>query len=345
MNAIELRRGAVVLCAACSLLTVVASAEDQTRQAYPTIGTIVRNDPRFDQIVPRNAVIERLDDGFTWSEGPVWVPKGGYLLFSDVPQNTVFLWREGRKATSYLKPSGDTSPVARKGVLGSNGLALDERGRLVLCQHGDRRIARLESDNRFTTLADRYQGKRLNSPNDLIFRSNGDLYFTDPPFGLPGLNDDPAKELDFNGVFRLGRDGTLTVLTKEISLPNGIALAPDEKTLYVANSDSDRPVWMAFEVKGDGDLGAGKVFYDASGWIKGGKKGVPDGLKVDRAGNLFASGPGGINVFAPDGTPLGRIDTGQPTANCGWGEDGSVLYITSNMYLCRIKLATRGLGF
>jgi gluconolactonase len=311
----------------------------------PTLGTIERLDSRLDQIVPRDARVERLADGFDWSEGPVWDRRGGYLLFSDVPQNTVFKWRPGEGVSVFLKPSGYTGTTPRGGEPGSNGLIMDPEGRLVLCQHGDRRVARLEPDKSFKTLADRYQGKRFNSPNDGAFKSNGDLYFTDPPYGLLKQNDDPAKEIEFNGVYRISAsDGSVKLLTKEMTFPNGIAFAPDEKTLYVANSDPKMAIWKAFPVKDDGTLGEGRVFADVTASV-GSKKGLPDGMKVDRSGNLFATGPGGVLIFAPDGTHLGTLATGEATANCNWGEDGSVLYITADMYLGRIKLNTKGPGF
>jgi gluconolactonase len=308
-----------------------------------TLGTIERLDARLDDLIPRDAAIETLAEGFDWSEGPVWVPRGKYLLFSDVPQNVVYQWQEGRGLRVFLKPSGYTGSIPRGGEPGSNGLLLDGDGRLVLCQHGDRRVARREKDGTFTVLADRYQGKRLNSPNDGVYHSGGALYFTDPPYGLLGKNDDPQKELDFNGVYRLSPDGTLTLLTKELTYPNGIGLSPDEKTLYVANSDPERALWMAYDVQDDGTIARGRVFSDATRWVPS-RKGLPDGLKVDRRGNLFATGPGGIFVFAPDGTHLGTLATGEATANCGWGDDGSVLYITADMYLGRLKTTTKGKG-
>jgi gluconolactonase len=222
---------------------------------------------------------------------------------------------------------------------------LDRQGRLILCQHGDRRVARLEADGKFTTLADKYMGKRFNSPNDGVFKSNGDLYFTDPPYGLLKQNEDPAKELEHNGVYRLSAvDDSVSLLTKEMTFPNGIAFSPDEKTLYVANSDPKRAIWMAFTVKEDGTLGAGRVFADTTS-DAGTKKGLPDGMKVDKAGNLFATGPGGVLVFAPDGTHLGTFSTGQATANCAFGENGSVLFITADMYIGRVRVSTKGLGF
>ena len=341
-----------IRCAACALsisATMVASGRPvsgQQKETYPVIGTIQRLDPRFDKLIPPDAVLEKLAEGFEWSEGPVWVRKGGYLLFSDIPNNSVMKWKEGQGISLFLKPSGYTGQAKRGGESGSNGLLLDGRGRLVLCQHGDRRMARLEKDGSFTTLAGRYQGKRFNSPNDAVLKSNGDLYFTDPPYGLQKGPKDPAREMDFCGLYRLSADGVLTLLTKKMTRPNGLGFSPDEKTLYVAQSDPKRAVWMAFDVKQDGTIGRGRVFHDATQHVKAGKlKGLPDGLKVDKAGNLFATGPGGINVFSPDGTLLGRIDPGEATANCCFAEDGSVLYLTADMYLCRIQTKTKGLGF
>ncbi len=320
-----------------------AAARQQTSSARRA--KIVRLDPRFDQLVPRDAVLEKLADGYAWVEGPAWNRNGGYLLFSDIPNNSVFKWQEGKGVSLFLKSSGYTGKAPFAGrEPGSNGLTFAADGRLVLCEHGDRRIARLEEDGTRTTLADRYKGKRLNSPNDLAFKSNGDLYFTDPPFGLPQAFDDPHKELDFSGVYRLAMNGELTLLTREIRAPNGIAFSPDEKTLYLTDVDPDRPAWLAYDVKEDGTIGIGRVFFDATPWKKG-NYGGPDGLTVDREGNLFAARPGGINVFAPDGTLLGSIETGIATSNVTWGNDGSVLYITANTAIYRIRLRTNGAGF
>ena len=310
-------------------------------------GEIVRLDPRFDKLIPAGASIEVLAKGHEWSEGPVWVAddEGGSLLFSDIPRNSVYQWREGwSEAKVYLKPSGFTGVSKYGGEPGCNGLLLDSMGRLVSCEHGDRRVSVITKDGGKRTLVDNYMGKRLNSPNDACFKSNGDLYFTDPPYGLPKRFDDPRRELDFCGVYRLSKDGKLTLLTKEMTRPNGIAFSPDEKILYVAQSDPKAAIWKAFPVKDDGTIGAGKVFFDATSLV-GKMKGLPDGLKVDKAGNLFATGPGGVHVFAPDGTPLGRIDTGQATANCGWGGDGTTLYITADAFICRVKTSTKGAGW
>lgn len=321
------------------LLPALASAQTKT------VGQIHRADPRFDALVATDAKIEQLADGFDWAEGPVWVKSGNYLLFSDIPKNMIWKW-DGQALSSYMKPAGYSGDGKYPGrEPGSNGLLIDKEGRLILCQHGDRRIARREADGKLVTLADKFEGKRFNSPNDAVFKSNGDLYFTDPPYGLPKAFNDPARELPYCGVYRWSaKDGTVTLLTKEMSAPNGIAFSPDEKTLYVANSDGKKAVWMAYPVNGDGTIGVGKIFYDATPLVKQGLQGAPDGLKVDAMGNVFATGPGGVHVFAPDGTPLGRIDPGCKVANCGWGDDGSVLYLTADKTLCRIRTKTIGLG-
>jgi gluconolactonase len=340
-----MRRNVFVFLRLITLLVLLQGLFDTTLSAQ-NAAVLVRLDPRFDRLVPHGAVLEKLADGFTWVEGPAWDRHGGFLVFSDIPKNAVLKWQEGRDVSVFLQPSGYTGSTPFAGrEPGSNGLTFNAAGRLVLCEHGDRRIARLEADGRKTTLVDRYEGKRLNSPNDLVFTSQGDLYFTDPPFGLPRAFDDPGKELPFSGVFRLSRTGRLTLLTTDLKAPNGLAFSPDEKTLYVSNADPDRAVWMAYDVGDDGTLRNGRVFFDATPWVSSTKPGLPDGLKVDRDGHLFATGPGGIYVFAPDGTHLGSIETGVPTANLTWGDDGSVLYVTANTAIYRLKLSTKGAGF
>lgn len=331
---------AVLLVSFATFSTVRNRMADQTATH---LGNIERRDARLDKLVPKNAKLEMLGDGYHWVEGPVWNRKENYLLFSDIPANAIIKWKAGDGMKQYLQPSGYTGSAPFEGhEPGSNGLTYDAAGRLVLCEHGDRRVARLEKDGSKTTLADRYDGHRLNSPNDLAFKSNGDLYFTDPAYGLPKTFDDPRRELPFCGVYRLSKDGKVTLLTKDLQAPNGIAFSPDEKRLYV--SDSAQGLWMVYDVKPDGTLAAGRVFFDAKPWTKT-RKGAPDGLKVDKQGNLFASGPEGIYVFAADGTHLGTIETAVPTANCAWGDDGSVLYITANTAVYRIQLTTRGAGF
>ncbi len=310
------------------------------------LGTIERHDPRINALIPPDAAMEILGEGYDWAEGPVWSRQDGSVLFSDIPPNAVMRYKEGEGVPKvFLKPGGYTGKTPRGGEPGSNGLLYDREGRLILCQHGDRRLARLESNGSFTTLADRYDGKRLNSPNDAVFHSDGSIYFTDPSYGLEGGNRSPLKEIPFNGVYRLSPNGAVTLLTKELSFPNGIGFSPDQKTLYVANSDGERAIWMAFPVQADGTLGAGRVFFDATRGMKT-LKGAPDGLKVDAQGNLFATGPGGVLIFHPDGTHLGTLNTGVATANVGFGgPDGSTLYITADMYLARVKTTTKGQGF
>jgi gluconolactonase len=314
------------------------------------LGKIIRKDPRFDALIPPGAQMEILAGGFEWTEGPVWVKNGGYLLFSVIPPNKVCRWKEGEGVTIYLRPSGLTGPKDLRPEPGSNGLIIDPQGRLVLCQHGDRRMARMDApldkpQSKFVTLVDNYEGKKLNSPNDGCYHSSGALYFTDPPYGLAEQMKDPTKELDFQGVFRLGTDGTVTLLAKDITRPNGIAFSPDEKILYVGSSDPDKAVWWAYDVKADGTLGARRLFKDQTAEFKAGELGLPDGMKADIHGNLFATGPGGVHVFAPDGTLLGTLATGQATSNCNWGEDGSTLFITADQYVLRIRTTTKGAKF
>jgi len=305
--------------------------------------SIVRLDPRFDQLVPKDTKLEVVAEDIIWAEGPVWDKQGNFLIFSDAPRNSAFKWSAKEGKQLFLKPSGYTGTAEFTGrEPGSNGLTFDAQHNLIMCQHGDRRISRLEKNGKFTPLVSEYQGKRLNSPNDLTYKKNGDLYFTDPPYGLPKTFDDPGRELPFAGVYRLGKDGKLTLLTDENKAPNGIAFSPDEKTLYV--SDSAVKVWKAYPVQRDGTLGKGRVFYDASDWSKT-HAGSPDGLKIDVHGNIWAAAPGGLFVFSPDGTLLGRFDLGTPTGNCAWGEDGSTLFITSNHLLYRVRLNTKGAGW
>jgi gluconolactonase len=253
-------------------------------------------------------------------------------------------WTAGEGVSVFLKPSGYTGAAEYSSQPGSNGLLLDSEGRLVCCEHGDRRISVMTWDGGKVTLADRYQTKRFNSPNDAVYHSSGALYFTDPPYGLPKRENDPRREIDFCGVYRLAPDGQVTLVTDEMTRPNGIALSPDEKTLYVAQSDGAAPIIRAFNVEPDGSVSNSRVFYDASQASKR-LKGMPDGMAVDAAGNLFATGLGGVLVIAPDGTLLGRLATGVATANCAWGDDGSTLYITAHMHLCRVRTSTKGVGW
>jgi len=322
-------------------LAVGAAAPESGGAQARVLGHVERLDPALDAIVAPDAAFEILSEGHEWTEGPVWAPALRSVLYSDVPRNTIYRWREGDTATVWLTPSGYTGARARGGEMGSNGLTLDARGRLVLAQHGDRRIARLDAPiadpaPRFTTLTARVEGRRYNSPNDLVIRSSGDVYFTDPPYGLEGGVDDPARELTVQGVYRLTPDGSVTRLVDDLSRPNGIALSPDERILYVANSDPDQPVIMAYDLGDDGTVANARVF--AASW--------GDGIAVDQEGRLYvARGRDGVVVFAPDGRTLGRLVTTERTSNCAFGDDGSTLYVTSDMYLVRIRLKARGMGF
>lgn len=327
---------------AASIATIASTS---LMHSMEPMGEVVRLDPRLDKLIGADAKLEKVASGFDWAEGPIWQQSEKRLLFSDIPKNMVWQWSAENGLKPFLKPSGYTGTEKRGGESGCNGLTLDPRGKLILCQHGDRRIAKLNDDGKtFTTIVDTYDGKRFNSPNDLVYRTNGDLYFTDPPYGLEKGPNDPKREMNYCGVFRYSNEtGRVTLLTKELTRPNGIAFSPDQKTLYVANSDPSKALWMAYPVKDDGTLGEGKVFYNVTKDVLK-MKGLPDGLKVDIQGNVFATGPGGVWVFTPSGEVLGRIDPGCATANCGWGEDGSTLFLTADKSLCRIRTKTRGYG-
>ena len=290
--------------------------------------------------ISEDAFIEVIDSGFTWSEGPLWIDSLQGLIFSDVPHNKIYLWKEGEKSIEYLNPSGYTDTIPRQGEPGSNGLTLDNNGNLLLCQHGDRRIARMTSSlanpsSNFQTVAGAYNNKKFNSPNDLCVSSNGNIYFTDPPYGLA---ENAVKELDFNGVFFTTPDNDLQLVTDTLTRPNGIALSPDETKLYVANSDPEKAIWVEYKIDKDKDqIVSGKTFFDATKYVDL-HKGLPDGLKVNSQGILFATGPGGIWVFDPSGEVLARIFTGQATANCSFGENENTLFITADDYLMKMEL-------
>jgi len=322
---------------AVALLTVACSTPPAPEKPA-AVGSIVRLDPAFDALIPKEAQIEKLAGGFTFIEGPIWRPSG-VLWFSDVIGNVVRQWSPDGKVTEILNPGGyDGNSLPAGGYNGPNGMTADRDGAVLLCQHGNRRIVRISKGMQVSTLVDKFEGKKLNSPNDLVYRSDGSLYFTDPPYGFPKQDTDPAKELKFNGVFRL-TEGKLRVVIKNVTRPNGIAFSPDQKTLYIANSDEKNKVWMAYNVADDGTVGNGRVFADVTAEKE---NGVPDGMKVDERGNVYGSGPGGIWVFSPAGKHLGTIKTPETAANCNWGDDWKSLYITAGTGLYRIKLAVAG---
>ena len=300
-------------------------------------GTIQRLDPRLDALVPPDAVIEKVAGGYTFTEGPVWDSLNATLFFSDVRGNAVYQWSEADGPGTLLEPvfEGDREGLA---LISTNGLTLDANNQLVMCEHGNRQISRLEADGSRSVVVDSYEGRRLNSPNDLTYDADGALYFTDPPYGMQGQEESPLRELDVNGVFRLHPDGELELLVRDMSRPNGIALAPDGATLYVANSDNSRKVWMAYDLDESG-ASNGRVVRDVTGEPAAG---TPDGMKVDQTGHLFATGPGGVWVMTPDGEHLGTIMPDEVPANVAWGGAGNVLYMTANTGVYRVTLATSG---
>ena len=325
-----------------SILFVLSIFNCMAQTSYKSIGVIERYDSAINKIVSSDATAEIIAEGFRWSEGPLWIEKHKMLLFSDVPTNTVYKWTEAKGKEVYLKPSGYTGSVERGGEMGSNGLTLDNNGKLVLCQHGDRRMARMDAglDNpqpKFSSLADKYQGKRLSSPNDACYNSKGELFFTDPPYGLPGRNDnDPTKETKWNGVYKVKKNGDVILLVDSLTRPNGIAFFPGEKKLLVANSDPQKPNWYIYDVKGD-VLTNGKIFYSTAGYDRK-LPGLPDGFKIDKKGNVYATGPGGIYFFNSNGKLLGMLKLPAPTSNVAFSTDEKTIYITNNMQVLRLQM-------
>jgi len=353
---VVLTSGRVRLVILTSCCTAVAACHARRSEGSASAGVSVeveRLDSAANAIVPENATLQKLATGYTWTEGPVWI-RGGYLLFAEIPSNTIRKVAPGQPATIFLKPSGYLGGAPFGGrEPGSNGMTLDAHGRLTVAGHGQRDVYRVDSlgaPGRHTILADSYQGKRLNSPNDLVYRSDGSLYFTDPPYGLPMQNDsDPGKELKVNGVYRLAgaldqnpgaapqRD-KLELLVSDLPRPNGIAFSPDEKFLYVSNTGPQK-TWMRYPVKPDGSLGPGELFCDASSDTRAGN---PDGIKVDRAGNVYGAGPGGVWIFSPAGKHLATVLVPEVVSNLNWGgPDGRSLFITasSSVYQMDLKVA------
>jgi gluconolactonase len=312
--------------------------------------TIERDHEIMDLLFPKGTGIEILGEGFEWTEGPLWLEERGKLLFSDIPNNEVLQWTEKEGVSSYLKPAGYTGDTPRGGESGSNGLLLSPEGDLVLCQHGDRRMAKMQAPldqprSNFETIVGEYKGKRFNSPNDAVYDLSGNLYFTDPAYGLEERMEDPKKELDFQGVYRFDpNEEELILLLDSISRPNGIAFLPGENALIIANSDPEKPVWYIYQVLEQGkSLGNGQIFYDASETFQT-EQGLPDGLKVTQNGIVIATGPGGIWVFDAHGVKLGRLKVGDLVSNVALDESGGYVYATANSRVIRIplKLPTEG---
>ena len=327
---------------ALNVYSKATQKNDQSEHTVERLGYIEKHDEELDTILNPANVPEIIGEGFSWSEGPIWVDEHEFLLFSDVPMNIIYKWSMEEGVVPYLQPSGYTGSEERGGGLGSNGLIIGLNGELILCQHGDRRIARMDAPldeplPEFSTIAGSFGDKRFNSPNDLVQHSSGSIYFTDPPYGLEGYVNDPARELDFHGVFRADPDGSVTLLTDELSRPNGLAFSPDESMLYVANSDRGRAIWMVYDVLDNGDIANGRLFYDVTEYV-GKEPGLPDGMKVNRNGIIFATGPGGVWIFNPDATVLGIVKTGEFISNVAFGTDESTLYMTADSYLLRLQL-------
>lgn len=304
------------------------------------VAVIESLDESFHQIVHDTARVEIIAEGFEWSEGPIWLDSYGTLIFSDVPTNTVYKWSEKTGKQVYLKPSGYTGTAKRGGETGSNGLLLDTLDRLILCQHGNRQLAIMDAPindpkPKFTPLAANYQGKKFNSPNDAALRTNGDIFFTDPPYGLEKNMDDPSKELSFQGVYKVTPSGEVKLLLDSITRPNGIVLTRDEQSLIVANSDDKKKIWYMYDFGPKDSLINPRIFYDAT---SDSAKGAPDGLKIDRNGNVFATGPGGVWIFNSEGLALGRIKFPEFTSNVALSADEKTLFITADMYVLRVKM-------
>ena len=335
------------------LMGLLAGSFVQAQSVRPvTIGAVVRLDPRLDRLIPPTAAIDVIASGFSHLEGPVWVADSNYLLVNDTRAQITYSWSARTGLTKFLEHTGYTGRLPYGEEPGANGMAIDRQGRLLIAEHGDRRLAALPlvGHGGKQTLADAYRGRRLNSPNDVAVHPDGGIYFSDPTYGLPQQDTDPKREQPLKGVYRLpasGR-GEPALLIQNLTYPNGLAFSADGKTLFVSQSDSLKPLIMAYPVLADGKLGAGRVYFDASSLPRLRYKEVPDGLKTDRAGNLWATGPGGLLIIAPTspgqpGRLIGRIDTGEVIANCAWGDDGQTLYLASGTYLCRIRPTAPGI--
>jgi gluconolactonase len=327
------------------MLAACASAAQPPE--FPAVGQLTTYDPSFASVVAPDARIEKIAEGLTWSEGPAWVKQGGYLLVSDVPKNRIYRWSEKDGLSVFMEPSGYAG--VDDGTLreaGSNGLYSEPAGTVLLADSGSRNVARLDPQTKHkTVLVAKFDGKRFNSPNDLVRRGNGAIFFTDPPYGLNGIDRSPLRELAFSGVFRLDTDGSVHLLDDTLKYPNGIALSPDGKRLYVSNSDPAHPVWMVYGLDAKGEVTDKHVFADATDLVRARAPGNPDGMCMAANGMLFSAAPGGLMVFGPDGKRLGRIETGTTVSNCTFGDDGRTLYMTASTFIARVRVKVAGPGF
>ncbi|WP_084168732.1 SMP-30/gluconolactonase/LRE family protein [Hellea balneolensis] len=313
-------------------------------ETYETVGSVELND---ESLISKDAKIEKLGGSFMWSEGPVWIKGGDYLLFTDVPGNTIHKFKEGEGITTWMSPSGHPDPKPDyTSSQGANGLYPFDDTHIIVPDHGNRTLYKLNVETQAkTVLAERFEGKRFNSPNDAVLSKTGIIYFTDPPYGLSDQDKSEAKEISFNGVYALYPDGALALVDNRLTRPNGIALSPDERTLYVANSDPDDAKWMAYNLDENGMPDERKEILNVTADVKAGEPGLPDGMTVDQKGNLYATGPGGVLILSPAGERLGLIRTGTAIANCAFGDDGYTLYMTSNDFLARVRTTAKGLHF
>jgi len=335
----------LLICSTVLFIVACNSNNDESSKPaemkYKKTGTLERIDPALDSIITTRAQAEIIAEGFDWSEGPVWVESHNMLLFSDVPRDTIFKWTEEKGKEVYLTPSGYTDSIPRGGEMGSNGLTLDNDGHLILCQCGNRQIAKMDAPfdkpvPKYISLANNYNGKKFNSPNDVIVSSKGEIFFTDPPYGLEKHMDDPKKEIPFQGVFKVQKDGKVVLMTDSLTRPNGLAFLPGEKTMIVANSDPAKPNWYAFDIGDNGQFTNARIFYSTAGDKSG--KGLPDGFKIDKKGNVFATGPGGLWIFNSSGKLLGKMKFDEATSNIAFSPDEKTLFITNDMNVLRLKM-------
>jgi gluconolactonase len=339
----------LLIAAAMSTLACATTPATTTRVEPTKIedGRIDRWDPAMDAIVPKDWKIEKIAEGFGWAEGPIWVKSGGYLLFTDVPGNKMWKWSEKGGLEKFLDPSGAaTFDPAIWREAGANGLAIDGPNSILVADTGNRGIQRLDlTTKQKTPVAMAFEGKKFSSPNDVARTKSGVVFFTDPPYGFRKFDAAPEKEIPFNGVYRAGKDGKVTVIEKELTRPNGVALSPDERTLYVAQSEGKQAIINAYTLDANGEVVSKKLFHDATDLAVPGSPGAPDGLTVAADGTVFTSAPGGVLVLSKDGKRLGRIWDGKQTANCKFGDDGKTLYMTSSNMVARIRLNIKGQGF